>query len=167
MGMRPTVFIAALTLLLGHGQNVWAYCSPDLDYSVRGEFRRADIVAIVRAESVIWLDEQRRPTKLRKPLAFGNTPGGFDPYIGAYYAVRLIEAFKGNPPTRFRIFSENTTARTPLRMGKNLLLFISRSRSTDAYQRIGDLTVDNCGNSALASKAAREVRLVSRLANRH
>jgi len=135
-----------------------------LDYSIRGEYRRSDIVALVRAERVIWLDKNRKPTKLKKPLTFGSIPGGLDPYIGAYYSVRLVRAIKGKVPARFRIFSENTTARTPLRLGQTLLLFISRTRVADEYRRVGDLTVDNCGNSALASRAPRVVRLVSRLA---
>lgn len=165
--MRPTVLAAAFLFLVGGSHSASAYCPSEVDYSIGGEFRRTDIVAVVRAESVTWLDEQRRPTKLRKHLAFGSTPGGFDPYIGAYYSVRLVKAFKGNPPHRFRIFSENTTARTPLRMNENLLLFVSRSNVADEYRRVGDLTVDNCGNSALASKAARKIRLVSRLATHH
>jgi len=163
--MKSVIFPVA-SLLVGVSQPALAYCYPDVDDSVRGEFRRSDIVAIVRAERVRWLDENRRPTKLKKPLALGNMPGGFDPYVGAYYTVRLIRAFKGNPPTHFLIFSENTEARTPLRMRRPLLLFITRSKINDEYQRAGDLLVDYCGNSALASKATNEVRLVSRLAAR-
>jgi hypothetical protein len=159
--------MAAFAILLWGSGGAWAYCPPELDYSVAGEFRRSDIVALVRPESVTWLDEHRKPTKLRPPLAFGNIPGGLDPYIGAYYSMRLVKSFKGNPPARFQIFSENTTARTPLRVGEVLLLFISRTDVSDEYQRIGDLTVDNCGNSVLASKATKEIRLVSRLAARH
>lgn len=156
--------LVAFLLLAGGSHPAWAYCSPDVDRSVAGEFRRSDIVALVRAESETWLDENRQPTKLKQPLAFGSLPGGFDPYIGAYYSVRLVKAFKGNPPARFRIFSENTTARTPLRMGPTLLLFISRTKIADEYRSVGDLVVDNCGNSALAAKASEKLRRVSRLA---
>ena len=162
--MRVQVLIAAIVVLLGSSERAWAYCLPDLDYSVAGEFRRSDIVALVRPESVTWLDEHRKPTRLRQPLTFGSIPGGLDPYIGAYYSVRLVRAFKGNPPIRFRIFSENTTARTPLRMHALLLLFITRTTADDEYQRVGDLTVDACGNSALAAKVPREIKLISRLA---
>jgi hypothetical protein len=164
--MRAGVLIAAFVILLGASERACAYCPSEVDYSVAGEFRRSDIVALVRPNSVTWLDEHRKPTKLKPPLALGSIPGGLDPYIGAYYSVGLVRAFKGNPPRQFRIFSENTTARTPLRMGAVLLLFISRTKVADAYQRAGDLTVDVCGNSALASKARRQVRAVSRVAAR-
>jgi hypothetical protein len=160
--MSVRTLIGALALLVLGAEPAWAYCPPNLDYSITGEFRRADIVAIVRTERVTWLDENRRPTKLRKPLTFGNQPGGFDPYIGAYYSVRLVKAFKGHPPLTFRVFSENTTARTPLRMRPNLLLFLTRTRAADEYERVGDLTVDSCGNSSLAT--ARKVALLQRLA---
>ena len=161
--MRYRLSLAGFLLLIGGSQNAWAYCSEGLDYSVSGEFRRADIVAVVRAESVTWLDENRKPTKLKGPLTLGDIPGGLDPYIGAYYSVRLERAYKGNPPPRFLIFSENTTARTPLVMGKPLLLFLTRAKAGDEYVRVGDLTVDSCGNSALADKVPQTVRLLGQL----
>ncbi|MBX3563293.1 MAG: hypothetical protein KF730_01835 [Sphingomonas sp.] len=136
----------------------------DADYSVAGEFRRSDLVVLVRATGVTWLDDNRRPVKLRQPLSFGNMPGGLDPYLGAYYDVTLEKAYKGRPPRRFRIFSENTTARTPLLMGKPLLLFVTRTRTADAYVQVGDLTVDNCGNSARADRMPQRLREVARLA---
>lgn len=145
-----TVLVAIALMIFG-GQPALAYCPPNLDYTLKGEFVRVDFVVLVRVEKVTWLDDQRRPTKLKMPLALGNQPGGLDPYIGAYYSVRLIEAFKGNPPRTFRVFSENTSARTPLRMDKNLLLFLTRSRAANEYERVGDLTADSCGNSSLAT----------------
>jgi hypothetical protein len=162
--MRPPTLACISLLLATSSQQAWATCYPNEDYSVTAEFHRSDIVALVRAEGVVWLDENRKPTELRPPLTFGTMPGGFDPYIGAYYSVRLIKGFKGNPPNHFRIFSENTTARTPLRIGPILLLFIYRTRVADDYKNIGDLVVDNCGNSALASKVPKELSLISRLA---
>jgi len=162
--MKARILAGVFLLLLGANQPAWATCYPNEDYSVAAEFHRSDIVALVRATGVVWLDENREPTRLKRPLTFGKMPGGFDPYIGAYYSVRLVRRFKGNPPSRFRIFSENTTARTPLRMGPTLLLFIYRTRVADDYKNVGDLVVDNCGNSALASGVPNEVRLVSQLA---
>ena len=137
-----------------------------MDYTVKGEFNRSDIVAIVKVESVIWLDEKRLPAKLAGPLTLGNIPGAFDPYIGAYYTVSLVRAYKGLPPRRFRIFSENTEARTPLRIGPNLLLFITRVPKSDEYARAGDLTVDYCGNSILASRAHKTLQQIGRLSHR-
>ena len=161
--MRYRLTLAGFLLLVGSGQTAWAYCSEGLDYSVAGEFRRSDIVAVVKAEAVTWLDENRKPTMLKPPLALGDIPGGLDPYIGAYYSVGLVRAYKGNPPPKFLIFSENTTSRTPLVMGKPLLLFLTRTTTGDEYVRVGDLTVDSCGNSARADKVPQTVRLVRQL----
>jgi hypothetical protein len=158
--------VAGFLLLVGGSQTALAYCSEGLDYSVPAEFRRSDVVAVVRAEAVNWLDENRKPTKLKPPLALGDIPGGLDPYVGAYYSVRLERAYKGNPPSTFQIFSENTTARTPLVMGKSLLVFLTRAKQNDEFQRVGDLTVDSCGNSALAAKAPKTIRLVGQLSAR-
>lgn len=74
--MRFRTFLGAFTLLALSAKPVLAYCPPNLDYSLRGEFRRADIVAIVKVKSVTWLDEHRRPVRLRRPLALGDQPGG-------------------------------------------------------------------------------------------
>lgn len=164
--MNLKTLLACVLLSAIGAQPALAYCSPELDYTVKGEFRRSDIVATARVESVSWLNEKRQPTKLAGPLALGNMPGGFDPYIGAYYTVRLIKTYKGNPPHRFRIFSENTEARTPLRIGPSLLLFITRVTKSDEYARAGDLTVDYCGNSLSASRANKALRLIGRLSQR-
>ena len=151
-------------LIVGIGAPAHAYCSPDIDYSLRGEFERADIVAIVKATGLTWINENRQPTTLKPPLGLGDMPGGLDPYLGAYYQVTLEESFKGRPPRSFRIFSENTTARTPLVMGKPLLLFISREKAADEYHVAGDLTVDACGNSVRADEKPETVAAVRKLA---
>lgn len=137
---------------------------PHTDYSVRGEFKRSDIVATVVVRDVVWLDEARKPVKLKPPLSLGHIPGGLDPYVGAYYSVTLTRIYKGNPPRQFRVFSENTSARTPLKIGIPLLLFLSRTRASDTYARAGDLIVDACGNSAVESKVPERMRLLRRLA---
>ena len=91
-------------------------------------------------------------------------PGGLDPYIGAYYQVRKIDIYKGKAPARLEVFSENTTGRTPLDIGKRYLLFLERQRGRDQYVRPGDLMADACGNSRELRHASAEVRLVRRLA---
>ena len=156
----------ALILALFSAIPAQASCE-DIDYSIAGEFRRSDLVVLVSATGVTWLDDNRRPVKLKPPLSFGTMPGGLDPYLGAYYDVVLEKAYKGRPPRRFRIFSENTTARTPLAMHKPLLLFVKRVRAADAYLQVGDLTVDYCGNSVRADRMPQRVRAVERLAARH
>ena len=135
-----------------------AYCPPDLDYSVRGELNRSDYVGIVRVVGVTWLDENRSPTKLGGNLMLGSMPGGFDPYEGANYRVIPERTFKGKASKRLIIFSENTEARTPLKMGSRYLVFLERQHVADEYRRVGDLMIDYCGNSSLLGKASTKLK---------
>jgi hypothetical protein len=157
--------LAALALvLIGLASPAGAWCDPNIDRSVRGEFHQSDYVVSVSVSKVTWLDEKRRPTRLEGHLAFGDMPGGLDPYIGAYYSVTRIENFKGNLPQRFRIFSENTTGRTPLQVGKRYLLFLTRQDKSDEYVRAGDLMGDSCGNGRQLSYAGPMLPVLRRLA---
>ena len=80
-------------------------------------------------------------------------PRGLDPYAGANYRVTLRQTLKGDLPKSFNIFSENTSARTPLVVGHNYIVFLHRAPNSDEYVRAGALTIDNCGNSGpLAQK---------------
>jgi hypothetical protein len=45
------------------------------------------------------------------------------------------------------IFSENTTARTPLTLGESYLVFLERQTEADENRRVCDLMIDYCGNS--------------------
>lgn len=154
-----------LPLPLAAALPAFAACA-HADYSLRGEFRRAGIVATVVVTEEVWLDANRRPAALKPPLRPGDQPRGLDPYAGAYYTANLRRAYKGDPPRRFRIFSENTSGRTPLRLRTPLLLFITRSPSGDDYVRAGDLVVDSCGNSAVAATVPERLRRLERLARR-
>ncbi len=147
------------------GWEARAYCDPAVDYSIKGEFARSIYVGVVRAESVTWLDDDRKPVPLSGPLGLGSIPGGLDPYAGAKYGVRSLEVFKGRLPRRFTIFSENSTARTPLKLGRTYLVFLLRQTETDWLARAGDLVIDNCGNYDAADTAGRkigELRLLAR-----
>ena len=137
-----------------------AYCPPEIDYSVRGELARADYVGLIRVMGVTWLDEQRRPTRLRGKLMLGSIPGGFDPYSGAEYQVIPEHTFKGEPGRFLTIFSENTEARTPLKPGARYLVFLERQTLGDEDRRAGDLMIDYCGNSAALSRASRALSVI-------
>ena len=134
------------------------------NYSPRAEFLRSDYVAKVRITGETWLDMHFRPTVLKSPLKFGSMPSGLDPYAGVNYRAELLKAFKGKLPRQFNIYSENTTARVPLRVGEEYLVFLSREPRSDAYVRAGALTIDNCGNSGLWQKRARVTARVHQLA---
>lgn len=138
---------------------------PNIDYSVKGEWKSSAYVATVHVLKVTWLDDGRRPTHLRKPLMLGTIPGGFDPYIGANYRVEVIRSFKGPQHRYLTIFSEITEARTPMLVGAQYLVFLHRQTAKgDAYFRPGDLTMDFlCGNSDLLKNSARAIRVLDKL----
>jgi hypothetical protein len=161
MQMRPLLLLLVSISLSGRAN---AACDLHTDYSVKGEFNRSAYVGLVRVTGVTWLDEDRTPTKLRKPLMLGSIPGGFDPYAGANYQVESIRTFKGNLPATFSIFSENTEARTPLRIGVSYLVFLYRAKKSDDWDRRGDLMIDYCGMSAPIESAAPRIAIARRLA---
>jgi hypothetical protein len=164
--MRLDLRLAIALLTLTSATSAGANCDPAIDRSARGEFRRSVWVGTVRVDGVTWLGEDRRPAPLKKPLMLGSIPGGFDPYAGAYYSVRGIQVFKGQLSHRFRIFSENTEARTPLVVGKSYLVFLYRVTRSDDYARKDDLMIDYCGNSAIDEKWTKPLAVVRRLTKR-
>ena len=141
-----------------------AYCPPTIDYSVRGEFGRADYVGVVRVSGVTWLDEQRRPTKLAGNLMLGAIRGGLDPYSGANYSVIPVKTFKGNASKPLVIFSENTEARTPLTIGSRYLVFLERQSVADEDRRVGDLMIDYCGNSSTVGNSRAALSIIQHAA---
>jgi hypothetical protein len=72
---------------------------------------------------------------------------------GTTYTVRVDEALRGRFSKTVLLFSENSTARFPMKIGSRYLLFV--------YRDHGRTSVDNCGNSQVynaSSPTAREVR---------
>jgi hypothetical protein len=120
-----------------------AYCPPNLDYSRKGEYARADIVAVVKVLGVTWLGEARKPISNDDEF-----------YSGADYRVAVLERFKGDKARRLTIFSENTSARTPLDIGGRYIVFLERQKLDDADRRAGDLMIDYCGNSEVLPAGA-------------
>jgi len=121
-------------------------------YSVSNEFRRSKYVVTARVLREKWLGYDGKETPLQPPFHSGGArPLGLDPYAGAYYDVKVLRVFKGNPKPELRLFSENSTGRFPLDVGYEYLLFISE----DSFDPpIGaQLDIDNCGNSAPVENA--------------
>ena len=148
-----------------------AYCAgsdpsqPDYDphyYSVSHEFQRAKYVVRARVTRETWLGEDGTTKPLTPPFQNGAPrPWGFDPYLGAYYVVKILHAFKGDPSAELRLFSENSTARFWFALGSEHILFITEE-SFDPP--IGEaLTIDTCGNSAAIQKAHATLRAIERL----
>lgn len=152
-----------------------AYCVgndstlPNFDaqyYSVSHEFARTKFVIRARVIRETWLGEDGRPKPLQPPFQNGNSrPWGFDPYLGAFYDVRVTRTFKGNPLKNIRLFSENSTARFWLNVGSDVFLFVTEETFDSP---IGpSLTVDTCGNSATVAKAPDLGHELEKLANDH
>jgi hypothetical protein len=94
-------------------------------YSVAKEFARSRFVVRARSLRETWLDENGKPTWATAPFRSGAPhPLGMDPYLGAIYELEILEVFKGAPPSRLELFSSNTTARTPLPVNGEYLLFL-------------------------------------------
>ena len=138
----------------------WPGYKPDY-YSVAEESQRAEFIVEVRSRKETWLGEEGKPAPLKPPFQNGaKRPWGFDPYVGAYYDVEVLRTYKGNPPRRLRLFSENSTARFHLWVGKTYLLFLTEASwpgDNNLY------TVDTCGNSGdlgRSGKVRKELRKI-------
>jgi len=93
------------------------------DYSLRTEYVGASAVVIAEA-----LSEQIVPDP--------DDPVGF---AATLYKVRIDESIRGSLHGVVELYSENSSGRFPLEIGKKYILFI--------YTDQGVLEVDNCGNS--------------------
>ena len=154
-------FVAATGLFLGPA-TARAYCigwdksMPNYDpnyYSVPHELLRSEYVVEVQVLRETWLGEDGKPKSLQPPFQSGaKKPWGFDPYLGAYYEVRIMKSFKGKAPATLRLFSEKSTARFWFDVGSKQVLFVSEEVFDQPVGR--SLTVDTCGNSEPLSKAA-------------
>ncbi|HEY2387951.1 MAG TPA: hypothetical protein VGK30_13385 [Candidatus Binatia bacterium] len=76
-------------------------------------------------------------------------------YEDTGYTVRVDEALRGTPHGRIRLFTENSSDRFPMAVGKKYVLFV--------YQQQGRLMVDNCGNSGLLSERTETLAGIRRL----
>jgi len=109
---------------------------PRVKTTVRDEYRGSDVVVVgtvVRATAV---------------------PLSRDFQEGTAYLVRVNETLKGKAPAQLRLFSENSGARFPMRVGRRYLLFI------DHLERS---VIDNCGNSGTLATRRQALATVRRL----
>lgn len=68
--------------------------------------------------------------------------GGF--YDGDDNTVQVQEVFKGKPKKTIVIFSENSSGRFPMDVGKTYIIFL--------HYYSGRYQIDNCGNSGLLTE---------------
>ena len=137
----------------------WPGYSPDY-YSVAREYRRSDFVVQAHVLNEIWIGEDGKPKPLRPPFQNGaRRPWGFDPYLGAFYTVRIDKVFRGKPPATLRLFSENSTARFLLTPGSDIVAFVSPEKFDAPIGR--QWTLDTCGNLALLSGGRAVIRQIN------
>ena len=110
------------------------------DYSVEAEFNRSVEVVLAKV-----ISERAVP-------AAPDDPNSID---GTNYSLQVRETFRGQGGDTLTIYSENSSGRYPLKVGRTYLLFL--------YEQQGRLSADNCGNSGLASEKRREMNAVRRL----
>lgn len=156
---HPSCIVALVLAVLP--SSVSAYCVgwdktlPHYDphyYSVSHEFFRSSFVIKARVVKETWIGEDGKEKKLQPPFQYnGRRPWGFDPYMGAYYDLKIVTAFKGSPPAILRVFSENSTARFWLRDGQEILAFVSPETFDQPVGK--QFTLDICGNLASFPKA--------------
>jgi hypothetical protein len=70
-------------------------------------------------------------------------------YGGQNYGVNVQKVFKGNLPKTLTVFSENSSGRFPMIVGKTYIIFVYYD---------GRHQIDNCGNSGLVSEKEEVVR---------
>lgn len=102
-----------------------------------GEFFKADVIFIGRVVSI-----RRVPDK-------DNDLGGW------FYRLRVKETFRGSVRSELSVITEDSSARFPLELRRQYLLF--------AYKGKNRLEIDSCGNSALLSEARDSVQRLRNL----
>lgn len=133
-------------------------------YSVPKEFGRARFVIEGVVTNEAWIGYDGKPRRLSPPFNSreNRRRGLAAPYMGAWYDIQVTTTFKGKPPPRLRLFSENSTARFWLNKGERYLLFVTEEAFGAPVGRA--LTADTCGNSASVNPAL--LRTIQALAPR-
>lgn len=131
--MTPLIAVTlSISLLVGRTPYDCGRVRP----SVRDEFKASDAVVVGTVLRAIAVPVTR------------------DYQDGTTYVVRVNERLKGKPPAQLRLFSENSAARFPMRVGGKYLLFIDH---------LDRSAIGNCGNSGLVTQRAKALATVRRL----
>ena len=76
---------------------------------------------------------------------------------GWTYRIRVQRTFRGARADEVSVFTENTSARLPLVVGRTYLLFADRFRDR--------LQISDCGNTGLAAERQRQLHALEKIAN--
>ena len=121
---------------VGAAGSVAAYC--DSSPSVAEELTTAPLVFVARVRSA---DEPSNAT-------------------GTFYTVDVRQRLKGASPATLQLYSENSSGRFPMQVGRDYVLFVSQQQFEHQGHR---WFVDNCGNSAPLPEAKKVLATVKRL----
>lgn len=83
------------------------------------------------------------------------TPESKNHLDGTTYPVQVEEVLHGSHAKTVKLFSENSSGRFPMRVGATYLVF--------AYEELGRLQVDNCGNSGELSEKTETLAALRRM----
>ena len=85
-----------------------------------------------------------------KVISKKDVPDSGNYYEGDEYTIQVQEMFKGILANTIVVFSENSSGRFPMSVGKTYVLFV--------YYELGRYQVSNCGNSGLLSEKQNVIR---------
>lgn len=79
-------------------------------------------------------------------------------FVGTLYYLKVEKTFKGPKIARLRLFSENTTSRFPMDVGRSYLVFARRE--TELFKDSDTYWINSCGNSKPATDASHDLELL-------
>lgn len=136
--MKPKLYALFLSILLSAPSAFGSCAVPDV--KANAEFFKMDVVFTGKVLSENYRDID-------------------DDHSAWFYRVSVSQVFKGPAQKEITVDTEDDSNRFPLEVGSEYLLF--------AYRRHGRLEIEDCGNSALLSGAAKSIQEIQSIATAH
>ncbi len=114
----------------------------DADYSLATEFSRASAVVIAEAQAERIVPDDP-----------DDSPG----FAATIYSVEIDESFRGPLRGNVELYSENSSGRFPMDVGKKYILFM--------YNNGGTWSADDCGNSGLVVDSQEVIQAVRKMSS--
>lgn len=153
---RPSRRVSIIVTILGFAllcpaRAAYGYCSQPYP-TVRCEFLNSDAVFVGTVLSVRVVPPGAKPIP-SVPIAFS----GIDGWV---YELSVQQMFRGPRAQTIVVFTTNDEARVMLSKGEKVLLFASDPDDVNLISEFNSRfeIFNDCGNSALASKAQKAVR---------
>jgi hypothetical protein len=135
----PLFVLLLVALELSLSPSGSAVC-PVPQMKANGEFFKANVVFVGRVLSIRTVSDK------------GDDLGGW------FYQLRVEESFRGPVIQEITVFTENSSARFPLELKREYLLF--------AHKQSHRLEINSCGNSAKLSEAGDSLQRLRNLRDR-